>query len=74
MVTAERPSLRSIWEQFTVEEPEKFVNILNGGSDNERKFYEAIFMGTTDYVKGKVDCKASRSTHVIDGKWSQFIS
>jgi hypothetical protein len=67
VLTAERPSLRKIREEFTVEDPDQFPSILggNGNERTERRFYEAIFMGTTE----KLDCKGSRSTHVIDGKW-----
>lgn len=52
-------------EQFTVEDPNQFVSILDGGSTNERQFYEAIFMGSSE----PVDCKSERSSHILDGKW-----
>ncbi|XP_035703050.1 uncharacterized protein LOC118434227 [Folsomia candida] len=64
VLTADRENLRSVREQFTVEKPNDYISIINGGSPNEKKFYEAIFMGSSE----PLDCKDKRSSHIIDGK------
>ncbi|ODM97028.1 hypothetical protein Ocin01_09648 [Orchesella cincta] len=42
---AENENLNYIKDHFLLEPPQAFVTILNEGSSNERKFYEAVFLG-----------------------------
>jgi len=61
VVAAERLGLKRLRANF-FEIPEKFVTIEGAGLITEKKFYEAIFLGSpfgsNDY----------RSSHVVDGK------
>src|SRR3989442_1420445 len=57
----ENENLNFIKDHFEIEEPERFVTILNGGSPYERKLYEAIFLG------GRKVTDTRRSSHQING-------
>lgn len=57
----ENENLNFIKDHFQIEEPERFVTILNGGSEFERKFYEAIFLGGLKVTDPR------RSSHQING-------
>ncbi|CAL8144286.1 unnamed protein product [Orchesella dallaii] len=59
----ENQNLNYIKDHFLIEDPERFVTIINEGSTYERKFYEAVFLGGYPTRKD-----ASRSSHWIDGK------
>lgn len=73
VVNAERfergQNLNYIKDRFLIEDPEKFVTILNGGSVFERKFYEAVFLGGY-FPPSRSDIQGhdGRSSHRIDGK------
>jgi hypothetical protein len=63
VLNAERESLLETRRNFNIEAEERFVTLQNGVTgDNEKKFYEAVFMGNVEGSKG------NRSTHTIDGK------